>query len=97
MINVFTKAIKNCLRIPAKRKTQNAKRKTKSTLLFGKSKQKFQLYEHPNGSTYQLLMVAVSPKHNSEWAIYRSEKTGVVYTRPMREFKEKFKEFNVGM
>lgn len=90
MINGFTKAIKNCLRIPAKCKTKN-------TPLFGKSKQKFQLYEHPDSGLYQLLMVAVSPKHNSEWAVYRSEKTGVVYTRPMREFKEKFKEFDIGM
>jgi len=30
-------------------------------------------------------------------AVCRSEATGVVYVRPMREFKEKFKEFDVGI
>lgn len=87
---MFMKAVKYFLGILTKNKA-------KSTPLFGKSKQKFQLYEYPDSGPYQLLIVAISPKHNSEWAVYRSEKTGVCYTHPMREFKEKFKEFYVGI
>lgn len=30
-------------------------------------------------------------------AVYRSESTGVIYTRPMCEFKDKFKKFDAGM
>jgi hypothetical protein len=36
-------------------------------------------------------------KKGTEMAVCRSEATGVVYVRPMREFKEKFKEFDVGI
>lgn len=42
-------------------------------------------------------MVAVSEKSGCEMAVYRSEATGIIYERPMREFREKFKEFDVGM
>lgn len=90
MSNGFMKAIKGMLRIPAKSKA-------KGSSLFGKNKQKYSLYEHYEGGLYRLLMVAISEESGCEMAVYRSEATGIVYVRPMREFKEKFKEFDVGM
>lgn len=89
MINDFMKALKGCLRIPAKSKI-------KSTPLFGKNKQKYLLYEHYKGGLYRLLMVAISEESGCEMAVYRSEATGIVYVCPMCEFREKFKEFDVG-
>ena len=90
MSNGFTKALKGCLHIPAKSKI-------KSTPLFGKNKQNYPLYKHYEGGLYRLLMVAISEESGCEMAVYRSEATGIVYVRPMHEFKEKFKEFNVGI
>lgn len=90
MINDFMKALKGCLRIPAKSKIKN-------TPLFGKNKQKHPLYEHYKGGLYRLLMVAISEESGCEMAVYRSEATGIVYVRPMHEFKEKFKEVDVGI
>lgn len=90
MINSFMKTIKGTLGIPAKSKV-------KSSPLFGKSKHDFELYEHYKGGLYRLLLTARSEVSGLEQAVYRSESTGVVYTRPMREFKDKFKKFDVGM
>lgn len=86
MINDFMKALKGCLRIPAKSKI-------KSTPLFGKNKQKHPLYEHYKGGLYRLLTVAISEESGCEMAVYRSEATGIVYVRPMSEFKVKFNKF----
>ncbi len=84
------KAIKEMLGIPAKNKGTG-------TPLYGKTKHDFPLYQHYKGGLYRLLLVARSEVSGLEQAVYRSESTGVVYTRPMREFKDKFKEFDVGM
>lgn len=84
------KFLKNMLGISAKRKTTD-------TVLYGKTKHDFPLYQHYKGGLYRLLLVARSEVSGLEQAVYRSESTGVVYTRPMREFKDKFKEFDVGM
>ena len=75
----------------------SAKRKTTGTILYGKTKHDFPLYQHYKGGLYRLLLVARSEVSGLEQAVYRSESTGVVYTRPMREFKDKFKEFDVGI
>lgn len=65
--------------------------------LYGKAQPDFPLYQHYKGGLYRLLLVARSEVSGLEQAVYRSESTGVVYTRPMREFKDKFKEFDVGI
>lgn len=83
---MFMKSLKGYLRIPAKCKI-------KSTPLFGKNKQKHPLYEHYKGGLYRLLMVAISEESGCEMAVYCSEATGIVYVRPMSEFKVKFKKF----
>ena len=82
------KFLKGMLGIPAKRKITG-------TVLYGKTKHDFPLYQHYKGGMYRLLLVARSEVSGLEQAVYRSESTGVVYTRPMREFKDKFKEFDV--
>lgn len=84
------KFLKGVLGIPAKRKVTG-------NTLYGKTKHDFPLYQHYKGGFYRLLLVARSEVSGLEQAVYRSESTGVVYTRPMREFKDKFKEFDVGM
>lgn len=84
------KFLKGMLGIPVKRKTTG-------TVLYGKTKHDFPLYQHYKGGLYRLLLVARSEVSGLEQAVYRSESTGVVYTRPMREFKDKFKEFDVGI
>lgn len=84
------KFLKNMLGIPAKNKGTG-------TPLYGKTKHDFPLYRHYKGGLYRLLLVARSEVSGLEQAVYRSESTGVIYTRPMREFKDKFKEFDVGM
>lgn len=60
-----------------------SKRKVKSSPVFGKSKHDFELYEHYKGGLYRLLLTARSEASDLEQAAYRSELTGVVYTRPM--------------
>lgn len=75
----------------------SSKSKGTGTPLYGKTKHDFPLYQHYKGGLYRLLLVARSEVSGLEQAVYRSESTGVVYTRPMREFKDKFKEFDVGM
>lgn len=90
MIKSFIKAVGYFLGIPAKREVKNSP-------LFGKNKQKYPLYEHYKGGLYRLLMVAISEESGCEMAVYRSEATGIIYVLPMREFREKFKEFDVGM
>ena len=75
----------------------SAKSKAKGSPLFGKNKQNYPLYKHYKGGLYRLLMVTISEESGAEQAVYRSEATGIVYTRPMHEFKEKFKEFDVGI
>lgn len=87
---MIMKALKGMLGIPAKSKITD-------TVLYGKTKHDFPLYQHYKGGLYRLLLVARSEVSGLEQAVYRSESTGVVYTRPMREFKDKFKKFDVGM
>lgn len=87
---MIMKALKGMLGIPAKSKITG-------TVLYGKIKHDFPLYQHYKGDLYRLLLVARSEVSGLEQAVYRSESTGVVYMRPMREFKDKFKEFDVGM
>lgn len=52
------------------------------------------IYIHEkSGVKYELLYVANEGLDDSKWvetAVYRSEKDGKIYARPMHEFKDKF-------
>lgn len=52
---------------------------------------KSNIYKHYKGGLYTFMHAAVLESTGEEMAVYKCHRTEVIYTRPLKEFNEKFK------